>query len=101
MRDVIIIIKNNLCRLNMHSNSFTDYWISAYYTSFPCRQCSSPADSEGYEEVFHVTPPEAQQCLSLKYTHLEHVEVEHVEVVNGKSDCHCTSIAILQMQHER
>ncbi|KAH7708940.1 hypothetical protein AAVH_23786 [Aphelenchoides avenae] len=76
-----------------------DVWINAYYTSFPCRQCSLHGDEEDKHEVlvFHLTPPRARKCLSLKYTK----RYERVEVVNYKPDCVSVIVSTPRLHRQR
>ena len=76
----------------------TDIWIDAYYTSFPCRHCSGYGDAKAKYEVFHLTPPDAPQCLSLK---LSSYPWKSVKLVSCCSDCHSISMRVKQPQRKR
>ncbi|KAH7724133.1 hypothetical protein AAVH_08393 [Aphelenchoides avenae] len=105
---------------------FTDFWINAYYTSFPCHHCSGRSnandcsgdddaedcsgdeqtaldyrdanndDANDYYEVFHLTPPEARQCLTLKYA-----PYKRINVVSCIPDCYLIRVRLQKSQQER
>ncbi|KAH7694004.1 hypothetical protein AAVH_38955, partial [Aphelenchoides avenae] len=93
-----LVMRNVHIKIEEHSSEqtdFTDFWINAYYTSFPCRHCTGYDNAEEYHEVFHLTPPDASQCLSLKYT-----PYKRIEVISCRPNCHVICVTRPEFHQE-